>query len=42
MTSYAIGTLVAFSGEGEDPASGPDGFKKKSSGLNPGLKGCEI
>ena len=42
MINYAIGTLVAFSGEGEDPASCPDGFTEKSSVLNPGLKGHEI
>ncbi len=39
---YAIGTLVAFSGEVDDKASGPDGFTENSPALNPGLKGRDI
>ena len=40
--SYAIGTLVAFSGEVNDPDSGPDGFTENSALLNPRLKGRDI
>jgi type I restriction enzyme R subunit len=40
--SYAIGTLVAFSGEVNDPDSGPDGFTENSPALNPRLKGRDI
>ncbi len=36
---YALGTLVAFSGEVADPESGPDPFTETSKALNPGLKG---
>jgi type I restriction enzyme R subunit len=36
---YPLGTLVAFSGEVNDPESGPDGFTEHSQTLNPGLKG---
>ncbi|MBA3057116.1 MAG: DEAD/DEAH box helicase family protein [Gammaproteobacteria bacterium] len=39
---YAIGTLVAFSGEINDPESGPDGFTENSPALNPKLKGRDI
>jgi type I restriction enzyme R subunit len=39
---YGIGTLVAFSGEVTDKASGPDGFTENSVSLNPGLKGRDI
>ena len=39
---YAIGTLVAFSGEVNDQASGPDGFTENSPALNPQLKGRDI
>jgi type I restriction enzyme R subunit len=39
---YAIGTLVAFSGEVEDPESGPDPFTEGSASLNPTLKGRDI
>ena len=39
---YAIGTLVAFSGEVNDLASGPDGFTENSPALNPGLKGRDM
>ena len=36
---YPLGTLVACSGEVNDPEIGPDGFTEHSQGLNPGLKG---
>jgi type I restriction enzyme R subunit len=36
---YPLGTLVAFSGEVNDPEIGPDGFTEHSQSLNPGLKG---
>jgi len=36
---YPLGTLVAFSGEVNDPEMGPDGFTEHSQSLNPGLKG---
>ena len=39
---YAIGTLVAFSGEVNDKDSGPDAFTENSPGLNPKLKGRDI
>ncbi len=39
---YKIGTLVAFSGEVNDPGSGPDGFTEKSEVLNPNLKSRDI
>ena len=39
---YAIGTLVAFSGEVNDKESGPDGFTENSTTLNPRLKGRDI
>ncbi len=39
---YAIGTLVAFSGEVNDKDSGPDTFTENSPGLNPKLKGRDI
>ena len=39
---YTIGTLVAFSGEVSDQASGPDGFTENSAALNPRLKGRDI
>jgi type I restriction enzyme R subunit len=39
---YALGTLVAFSGELNDPASGPEPFSETSKTLNPGLKGRDI
>jgi len=39
---YAIGTLVAFSGEVNDQESGPDGFTENSQALNPNLKGQDI
>ena len=40
--SYAIGTLVAFSGEVSDPDSGPDSFTENTARLNPKLKGRGI
>jgi len=39
---YAIGTLVAFSGEVLDTESGPDPFTEHSKMLNPGLNGRDI
>ncbi len=39
---YAIGTLVAFSGEVIDKESGPDPFTEQSRALNPNLKGRDI
>jgi type I restriction enzyme R subunit len=39
---YTLGTLVAFSGDVEDPESGPDPFTEASRDLNPGLKGRDI
>jgi len=39
---YDLGTLVAFSGEVHDPASGPDPFSETSKLLNPNLKGQDI
>ena len=39
---YKIGTLVAFSGEVNDPDSGPDGFTESSKVLNPLLNGRDI
>ncbi len=39
---YKIGTLVAFSGEVEDPASGEEPFTETSGLLNPGLNGRDI
>ncbi len=39
---YALGTLVAFSGEVNDPQSGPEPFSETSRTLNPGLKGRDI
>jgi type I restriction enzyme R subunit len=39
---YKISTIVAFSGEVNDPPSGPDGFTEKSHALNPNLRGRDI
>jgi type I restriction enzyme, R subunit len=39
---YAIGVLVAFSGEVTDKESGPDPFSEHSKSLNPGLHGRDI
>lgn len=36
---YGLGTLVAFSGEVNDPDSGPEPFAESSKVLNPGLRG---
>ena len=41
-SGYAIGTLVAFSGEVVDPESGPDPFTEHSRELNAGLNGRDI
>jgi hypothetical protein len=42
MDQYPMRTLVAFSGEVNDPESGPDGFSENSHTLNPHLNGREI
>jgi len=39
---YGIGTLVAFSGEVEDPETGPEPYTEGSKELNPTLNGREI
>jgi type I restriction enzyme R subunit len=39
---YAIGTLVAFSGEVTDPESGEEPFSEHSADLNPNLRGRDI
>lgn len=39
---YRIGTLVAFSGEVNDKASGPDPFSETSTAMNPDLRGRSI
>ncbi|MER9402077.1 DEAD/DEAH box helicase family protein [Mesorhizobium sp. M0615] len=39
---YQLGTLVAFSGEVNDPPSGPEAFSETSKELNPGLNGRDI
>ena len=39
---YAIGALVAFSGEVNDSASGPDPFTETGKTMNPNLKGRAI
>jgi type I restriction enzyme, R subunit len=39
---YKIGTLVAFSGEVDDPTSGPDPYTETSATLNPNLRGREM
>ena len=39
---YALGTLVAFSGEVNDPESSPDPLTETNKLLNPGLKGGDI
>jgi type I restriction enzyme R subunit len=39
---YKIETLVAFSGEVDDPESGPDPFTENSKELNPRLAGQDI
>ena len=40
--SYVMGTLVAFSGEVNDKASGEEPFTENSKVLNPSLKGRDI
>jgi len=40
--SYAIGSMVAFSGEVNDKESGEEPFTENSKALNPGLKGRDI
>ena len=39
---YPIRTLVAFSGEVNDPESGPDAFSEHHATLNPNLRGRDI
>lgn len=39
---YALGTLVAFSGEVNDPESGDEPLNETGARLNPGLKGRDI
>ncbi|MFN7812210.1 MAG: type I restriction endonuclease subunit R, partial [Planctomycetia bacterium] len=39
---YSMRTLVAFSGEVNDPDSGPDPFTENSPSLNPTLKGRDM
>lgn len=39
---YSLGTLVAFSGEVNDPQSGSEPFTETSKELNPGLNGRDI
>lgn len=39
---YTMGTLVAFSGEVNDPSSGEEPFTENSKVLNPNLKGRDI
>src|SRR5207244_7811067 len=39
---YAIGTVVAFSGEVNDKESGPEPFTEQSRSLNPNLRGRDI
>jgi type I restriction enzyme R subunit len=40
--NYALGVLVAFSGEIDDPESYPEPVSETSKTLNPGLKGSDI
>ena len=39
---YKIGTLVAFSGEVNDPETGPDAFTETGQTMNPNLRGRPI
>ena len=39
---YKIGTLVAFSGEVNDPESGPEPYSETSPAMNPNLRGRDI
>ena len=41
-SGYKIGTLVAFSGEVNDPESSPDPFTETSRALNPNLRGRDM
>lgn len=41
-SNYKMATLVAFSGEVNDPESGPDPFTENSKTLNPNLKGRDM
>lgn len=40
--NYKLGTLVAFSGEVNDPESGAEPFTENSKALNPNLKGRDM
>ena len=40
--SYVMGTVVAFSGEVNDPVSGSEPFTENSKALNPNLRGRDI
>lgn len=42
QAGYKMGTLVAFSGEVNDPETGPDPFTEASRELNPNLRGRDI
>ena len=42
VRGYAMGTLVAFSGDVNDKESGPDAYTENSPALNPTLKGRDI
>ncbi|MFM7867374.1 MAG: type I restriction endonuclease subunit R, partial [Planctomycetaceae bacterium] len=39
---YPLKTLVAFSGEVNDPESGPEPFRETTESLNPGLRSRDI
>ncbi|WP_283639254.1 type I restriction endonuclease subunit R [Marinovum algicola] len=41
-SGYSLGTLVAFSGEVNDPESGPEPFSETNKTVNPDLKGQEL
>ncbi|MBY0429674.1 MAG: type I restriction endonuclease subunit R, partial [Rhodospirillales bacterium] len=41
-SGYKIGALVAFSGEVNDPDSGPEPFTENSKALNPNLRGRDM
>jgi len=41
-SGYKIGSLVAFSGEVNDPESSPDPFTENSQALNPALRGRDM
>jgi len=42
LRGYGLGTLVAFSGEVNDPESGPEPFTEAGKTLNPTLRGRDI